>query len=78
MSVHESLNLLNSSGYRPRTLLNTFNAMFYLYQTSFGQKYDHFSLLCKQMDISLKKKVYIVRKVTSAPTFFGLIQYLST
>ena len=41
----------------------------YSYQTSFGQKYDYFSLLCKQMDIYLRK-VYIVRKVTSAPTFF--------
>ena len=40
----------------------------YSYQTSFGQKYDHFSLLCKQMDIYLRK-VYIVRNVTSAPTF---------
>ena len=40
----------------------------YSYQTSFGQKYDHFSLLCKQMDIYLIK-VYIARKVTSAPTF---------
>ena len=40
------------------------------YQTSFGQKYDHFSLLCKQMDIYLRK-VYIVRKVTSAPTFLA-------
>ena len=41
----------------------------YSYQTSFGQKYDYFSLLCKQMDIYLRK-VYIVRKVTSAPTCF--------
>ena len=40
----------------------------YWYQTSFDKKYDHFSLLCKQMDIYLRK-VYIVRKVTSAPTF---------
>ena len=39
----------------------------YSYLTSFGQKYDHFSLLCKQMDIYLRK-VYIVRKVTSVPT----------
>ena len=35
----------------------------YSYQTSFGQKYDHFSLLCKQ--------VYIVRKVNSAPTLLA-------
>ena len=39
------------------------NMQNYWYQTSFGQKYDHFSLLCKQMDSSLRK-VYIVRKVT--------------
>ena len=38
--------------------------------TSFGKKYDHFSLLCKQMDIYLRK-VYIVKKVTSAPTFLA-------
>ena len=31
--------------------------------TRFGQTYDYFSLLCKQMDIYLRK-VYIVRKVT--------------
>ena len=42
----------------------------YSYQKSFGQKYDHFSLLCKQMDIYLRK-VHIVRKVTSAPTFLA-------
>ena len=36
----------------------------YSYQTSFGKKKkDHFSLLCKQMDIYLRK-VHIVRKVT--------------
>ena len=39
------------------------------YQTSFGKKYDNFSLLCKQMDIYLRK-VYIVRKVSSVPTFW--------
>ena len=27
----------------------------YSYRTSFGKKYDHFSLLCKQMDIYLRK-----------------------
>ena len=42
----------------------------YACRTSFGQKYDHFSLLCKQMDIYLRK-LYIVRKVTSAPTFLA-------
>ena len=42
----------------------------YIYQTSFSQKYHHFSLLCKQMDIYLRK-VYIVRKVTAAPTFLA-------
>ena len=46
------------------------NHQIYSYQTSFGQKYDHFSLLCKQMDIYLRK-VYVVRKVTSAPTFLA-------
>ena len=34
------------------------------------KKYDHFSLLCKQMDIYLRK-VYIVRKVTSPWTFLA-------
>ena len=34
------------------------------------KKYDNFSLLCKQMDIYLRK-VYIVRKVTSAATFLA-------
>ena len=38
--------------------------------TSFDKKYDHLSLLCKQMDIYVRK-VYIVRKVTSAPTFLA-------
>ena len=37
--------------------------------TSFGKKYEHFSFLCKQIDISLRI-VYIGRKVTS------LIYYL--
>ena len=49
----------------------------YWYQTSFDQKYDHFSLLCKQMDIYLRK-VYIVRKVTSAPTFLPFTYMLQT
>ena len=40
------------------------------YQNSFDQKYDHFSLLCKQMDIYLRK-VCIVRKATSALTFLA-------
>ena len=42
----------------------------YSYQTSFGKKYDHFSLLCKQRD-DFVGKVYIVRKVTSAPVFMA-------
>ena len=42
----------------------------YSYQTTFGQKYDHFSLLSKQIDTYLRK-VYIVKKVTSAPTFLA-------
>ena len=45
-------------------------ALFY-YQTSFGKKkFYHVSLSCKQMNISIRK-VYIVRKVTSAPTFLA-------
>ena len=47
-----------------------------LVSDQFWLKYYHFCLLCKQMDIYLRK-VYIVRKVTSVQTFFGLIQYLS-
>ena len=43
---------------------------FYSYRTSFGKKYGHFNLLCKQIDVYLRK-VYIVRKVTSAPTFLA-------
>ena len=43
---------------------------YYSYPTSFGKKYDHFSLLCKQMDIYLRK-VYIIKKVTSALTFLA-------
>ena len=39
-------------------------------QNSFGQNYDNFSLLCKQMDIYLRK-VYIVRKITSVQTFLA-------
>ena len=35
-----------------------------------GKKYDYFSLLRKQMDTYVRK-VYIVRKVTSAPTFLA-------
>ena len=45
-----------------------YNGKAYSCPTSFGKKYDHFSLLCKQMDIYLRK-VYIVIKVTLAPTF---------
>ena len=45
----------------------------YSYQTRFGKKYDHFSLLCKQMDIYVRK-VYIVRKVTSASTFVAYLR----
>ena len=51
------------------TVTGSLLGLAYSYQTSFGKKYDYFSLLCKQMDIYLKK-VYIFRKVTSAPTFF--------
>ena len=40
---------------------------FYLCLMSFGKKYEHLSLLCKQMD-SFPGKLYFVRKVTSAPT----------
>ena len=29
-------------------------SIFLLASTSFGKKYDHFSLLCKQMDLSKK------------------------
>ena len=43
----------------------------YLCETSFGQKYYHCSLLREQIDIYLRK-VYVVRKVTSAPTFLAL------
>ena len=39
-------------------------------QPVLGKKYDNFSLLCKQMDIYLRK-VYIVRKVTSVLTFLA-------
>ena len=39
----------------------------YFCWTTFGKKYYHFSLLCKQMD-SFLGKLDIVRKVTSAPT----------
>ena len=48
-------------------LINLFG---YLCPTSFCKKYDHFSFLCKQMDIFLGK-LYIVRRVTSVPTFLA-------
>ena len=55
-----------------KTLLDKLGLKLYLCPTSFGKKYDHFSLLCKQMDIYLRKVyMYIVRKVTSALTFLA-------
>ena len=39
-------------------------SVIYSCQTSFRQKYGHFSFLCKQMDIFLGKR-YMIRKVTS-------------
>ena len=42
----------------------------HLCSTSFGQKYGHFIFFGKQMDI-FEEKVYIFRKVTSAPTFLA-------
>ena len=40
-----------------------FTYKLYLYRTSFGKNYAHFSFLFKQMDILLAK-FYIFRKVT--------------
>ena len=54
----------------PRFFLFVHHAMSgteYLCPTSFGKKYDNFSLVCNKMGIYLRK-VYIVRKVISALT----------
>ena len=39
----------------------SFNGASYSYPTSFGKKYDHFSLSCNQMDISLRKCTLLER-----------------
>ena len=56
--------------YYSKNLIRLVLFKYYSCPTSFGQKYDHFNLLCKQLDIYVRK-VNIVRKVTSALTFLA-------
>ena len=68
----------NSSSFTLNTIYLFIYLFIYSNPTSFGKKkkYDHFSFLCKQMDIYLRKSVHYYKGYLSAD-IFGLIQYLS-